>query len=172
MNNLLIFIISILLIIIVTYFKASNENRTIIVYEDWNDVGLSFFSIIFPIFITAFFLNIDFLSKYAFFIGFILLVTLLGKLAIHTYKANNGNILYFIMAFITKIFLGITLFTQLLNVISPQEDENGNSNFWSAILILLVVVPIVKNLVVNKNQGSKVNPFMWISSRKKIKRIV
>lgn len=169
---LLIIIISIFIIIFITYLKATNKNQTIIVYEDWNDVGLSFFSIIFPIFITVLFLNIDSLSKYAFFIGFILLVTLLGKLVLDTYKANNGNILYFLMAFITKIFLGMTLFTQIINIISPQEDENGNSNFWSAILILLVVVPMVKNLVVNKNQGSKVNPFMWISSRKKIKRIV
>ena len=100
------------------------------------------------------------------------MIILLGKLAIHTYKSNNGNILYFLMAYITKIFLGITLFTQIINLISPEEDENGNSNFWSALLILMIVIPMVNNLVVNKNQGSKINPLKWISLRNQFTKLV
>lgn len=165
MNTLLIIIALVLITTVVTYFKGKDGSRSIVVYEDWNDVGLSFFAIIFPIFVTTIMLNSDFFSQYAPHVGLVLMVILLSKLAMHTYKSNNGNISFFLMAFITKIFLGMTLFTQIINVISPSEDEDGNSNFWSAVLILLIVIPMVNNLVVNKNQGSKINPFAWISKR-------
>jgi hypothetical protein len=116
-------------------------------------------------------INIEFLSSYALQIGLVILVLLLGKLAIHTYKSNNCNFLFFLMAYITKIFLGMTLFIQVMNIISPEKDENGNSNFWSALLILMIVIPMVNNLVVNKNKGSKINPFKWISTRKQFTKL-
>ncbi len=172
MKSLIFILVLIFLIICITYFKGKDDYRKIIVYEDWNDVGLSFFSIVFPAFTTIILMNIEFLSPYSLQIGFSLMIVLLGKLAIHTYKSNNESILYFLMAFITKILLGITLFTQIMNIINPNEDENGNSNFWSALLILMIVVPMVNNLVVNKNQGSKINPFKWISSRNQFTKLV
>jgi len=172
MKTLLLLLIIIFIIVLITYFKGKNHNRTIVVYEDWNDIGLSFFSIIFPAFITIILMNIEFLLPYSLQIGFFIMIILLGKLAIHTYKSNNGNILYFLMAYITKIFLGITLFTQIINLISPKEDENGDSNFWSALLILMIVIPMVNNLVVNKNQGSKINPLKWISSRNQFTKLI
>lgn len=171
MNTFLTIAGLVLITTIMTYFKGKDEDRSIVVYEDWNDVGLSFFAIIFPMFVTIIMLNSESFSQYAPQIGLVLMVVLLGKLAIHTYKSNSGNILLFLMAFITKIFLGMTLFIQIMNVIFPSEDEDGNSNFWSAVLILLIVIPIVNNLVVNKNQGSKVNPFAWMSSRTKFKEL-
>ncbi len=172
MNTVLTIIALVLITTIVTYLKGKDGNRSIVVYEDWNDVGLSFFVIMFPIFVTIIMLNSESFSQYALQVGLVLTIILLGKLAIHTYKSNNGNILFFLMAFITKIFLGMTLFIQIMNVIFPSEDENGNSNFWSAVLILLIVVPMVNNLVVNKNQGSKINPFAWMSKRIQFTRLV
>lgn len=165
MSTLLTIVALVLITTVVTYFKGKDGNRTIVVYEDWNDVGLSFFSIVFPMFVMAILLHSGSLSQYAMQIGLLLMLVLLGKLAVHTYKSNNGNIPFFLMAYITKIFLGMTLFTQIMNVISPSKDEHGNSNFWSAVLILLIVIPMVNNLVVNKNQGSKINPFAWVSER-------
>jgi len=165
MNTILIIIGLIFIIFIITYLKGKDENRSIVVYEDWNDVGLSFFSIFFPLLVTIMLINIQSLSQYALLIGLVIMIILLAKLAIHTYKSNNGKIIFFLMAYITKIFLGMTLFTQIINVISPDEDEHGNSNFWSAVLILMIVIPIVNSLVVNKNKGSKINPFEWMSKR-------
>lgn len=172
MNTILTIMLLVLITTIVTYFKGKDGNRTIVVYEDWNDVGLSFFSIVFPMFVMATLLHSESSSQYAIQIGMLLMLTLLGKLAVHTYKSNNGNIPFFLMAYITKIFLGMTLFTQIMNVISPTKDENGNSNFWSAVLILLIVIPMVNNLVVNKNQGSKINPFAWMGKRTQFTRLV
>lgn len=171
MDTILIIILLIFIILIVTYFKGNDSSRLIVVFEDWNDVGLSFFSIIFPIFITIIIMNIQFLSAYAILIGLVLMFMLLSKLALHTYKSNSGNIIYFLMAYVTKIILGMTLFIQVMNVISPDADEEGNSNFWSAVLILVIVIPVVNNLVVNKKQGSKINPFAWISKRTKFTRL-
>ena len=162
MNIISIIIIITLLISLITYFKANDEYRRIIVYEDWNDVGLSFFSIIFPLFIFLIMLHNNISTKYAFVICSMIMIILLLKLARSTYESNNKNIIYFIMAFITKIFFGITLFLQILNVISPSEDEDGNSNFWSSVLILVIIIPMVNNLIVNKNKGSKINPLKWI----------
>jgi len=171
MNTFLTIITLVFIITIVTYFKGKDGDRSIVVYEYWNDVGLSFFAIIFPMSVTIIMINSESFSQYAPKVGLVLMIYLLGKLAIHTYKSNNGNILFFIMAYITKIFLGMTLFIQIMNVISPDKDENGNSNFWSALLILLIVIPMVNNLVVNKNQGSKINPFAWIRKRTKFTRL-
>jgi len=170
MNTILI-IMLILFTIIVTYFKGKEGNRSIVVYEDWNDLGLSFFAIIFPVLVTITIMNIQFLSLYALPVGFALMIIMLGKLAFYTYKSNNGNLIYFLMAYITKIFLGMTLFIQILNVISSEEDENGNSSFWSAVLILIIVIPMINKLVINKDQGSKKNPLKWISLRTKFTKL-
>lgn len=50
------------------------------------------------------------------------------------------------------------------------EDWN-DSNFWSAVLILLIVIPMINNLVINKNQGSKINSFAWMSKRTHFTRL-
>lgn len=170
MNIIFILIILLIFIILITYFKGKDGNRSIVVYEDWNDVGLSFFSIVFPIFGIIIMMNIQLMSPYALQVGLILMIILLGKLAVNTYKSNGGNMIFFLMAYITKIFFGLTLFAQIMNVISPDKDENGESNFWSSILILIFVIPMVNNLVVHKNQGSKINPFAWITKRTQFTR--
>ena len=96
MNIFLTIILIVLIITIITYFKGKDINRTIVVYEDWNDVGLSFFSIVFPFFVIIIMTHYQSISKYALPIGFLLMVILLIKLAIDTYKSNNGNFIYFI----------------------------------------------------------------------------
>ena len=39
MNTILIIIGLIFIIFIITYLKGKDENRSIVVYEDWNDVA-------------------------------------------------------------------------------------------------------------------------------------
>jgi len=86
---------------------------------------------------------------------------------INTYKANNGQMIHTLLAFVTKIPIGIIFVFHLLEIINPSGKtiNERRQNRRNALVVLTLLTPIIAGLVVNK-EGSFFNPKSWIRRRR------
>lgn len=171
-NLFLLSFITIFLLISITMYKGMGDNRTIVIYEDYNDLGLSFFAPFSGVFTFMILSNIEFLKNYALIVSFTIMIILLLRLVVDTYISNNKNIIKTFFAYFTKVVLAITLVFHIFNVFNPSGDseEERSSSMWSSIFFLIIFIPLIKKLIV-KNRGSKINPFEWIRPRTQYSKI-
>ncbi len=89
------------------------------------------------------------------------------KLLINTYLDNNRKILKTLLAFLTKIPLGVIWMINFINVLDPSGKtiNERRQNRRNALVVLTLLTPIIAGLVVNK-EGSFFNPKSWIRRRR------
>ncbi|HIC8801145.1 MULTISPECIES: hypothetical protein [Aeromonas] len=154
-------------ILAIGVFLGAGNKRKIVVFMNYDDLGLTF---LIP---TAFF-AIAFMFQYlggspqvGAAIGGVVSLVLLFKVIVLTYHTNNRQVGYTCLALITKIPLSILWVLNIIQLIAPsgKTAAQRRSNRQSAMLVLLIVTPIIGLLVVDKS-GSMFNPKAWLSGQR------
>ncbi|WP_089603526.1 hypothetical protein [Acinetobacter piscicola] len=162
-----IVLIAIFSIVILGIFLGAGKNRKIVVFRDYDDLGLTFliptslFGIIFlfhlfggnPLYGTV-------LASTVSFILFIILVK-------NSYIDNNRVIWKLFLVLITKLPLAFLWVVNLFSLIKPsgQTARQRRESRATAILILTIITPIIGILVVDKS-GELFNPRQWIKGKR------
>lgn len=144
------------------------ENRKIVVFRDYNDLGLTFL-------IPASFVVINLLFTQFFKgdarVGLAIAGSVAGGLTllllVNTFKDNQNNILKSLLAFLTKLPLGIIWVLNLFTLLNPQgkSARQRAQSRGMALIILTVLTPIIAMLVVDRD-GSAFNPKNWLKGRR------
>ena len=168
MNSILHLVLIIyLIVIIIGIFLGFGEKRKIIIFQNYDDLGLTFLIPIsyFLIIYIANWLNIS--IEIANIIALIVSGILAIKLLINTYLDNNKKILNTLLAFVTKIPLGIIWMANFLTLLNPdgKTTKEKRQNRQNALIILTLLTPIIAGLIVKK-EGSLFNPKNWIKGRR------
>jgi len=155
-----------LTIIVCGIYFGIGESRKVVVFNDFNDLGLTF---LIPVSLFLLYMAtalIDVSHVIWKIVSAVVVIVLSVKLAYNTYMHNNKNILKAIVAFLTKIPLAFVWIINVMTYVSPggkTEIERANKRD-SAGLVLLLLTPIVVLLVANKN-GSLLNPVNWFEKK-------
>lgn len=149
------------------------ENRKIIVFEDYNDLGMCFLIPASAVVIYLVFVNLlGGRPEYAMVICAIVSIGLFLLCVLNTLKSNSYHIPYSVLALCTKIPLAVLWVFSLISLLNPS-GRNASQRRQSrgiALIILTIVTPIVAQLVVNKN-GSHFNPKQWIKGSRGVSHI-
>lgn len=151
-----------LIIIIVGVFLGAGRNRRIVVFSDYDDLGLTF---LIPA-STVLVLLIAPHSKITYSIIFIVEIFLLIKLVINTWRVNQ-SIWKTGLALITKLPISIIWMMNFIEMLNPsgKTSVQRSKNRGNALLVLALLTPVIGLLIVNK-QGRLFNPKSWIKGRR------
>lgn len=154
-------------VLIFTIFKGVGENRTIVIFRDYNDLGLTFLIPVSSYLVFILFSSLGGDPKYGGIMALIIMLILFGILVRNTYEDNHGSLIYTILAIIVKLplaFIWVLNFMAMLNP-SGKTQKQRRKNRNSAMLLLAFLTPIIGMLVVKK-EGSLFNPRDWIKGRR------
>lgn len=154
-------------IIIIGIFLGAGKKRTIVVFQDYDDLGLtfliptSFFGIIFI------FHMFGGMPTYSVPLATIVALILFCIMVKNSY-VDNGRIIWKVMlALVTKLPLAFLWVLNLISLIKPtgQTAKQRRESRASSLLILAIITPIIGLLVVNKT-GDLFNPKQWIKGKR------
>ena len=147
------------IIVIIGIFLGFGEKRKIVVFKNYDDLGLTFLVPASYFLIIYIFTWIGISYKIANFVAWIVVGVIMIKIFINTYLDNNRQILKTLLAFITKIPLGVIFVFHLLNIIYPdgKTQKQKRENREKSLAILILLTPIIGGLVVEK-KGKFFNP--------------
>ena len=155
------------MVAIFAIFKGAGDDRTIIIFRDYNDLGLTFLVPVSGFLIYFFFVSFGGNIGAGMWLGFIVALIFFGILVRNTYEDNQGSFLYTLLAILTKVPLAFMWVINFVTMLNPsgktQRERRKNRN--SAMVILAFLTPIIGMLVANK-EGSLFNPRDWIKGRR------
>ncbi|WP_235869798.1 MULTISPECIES: hypothetical protein [Pseudomonas] len=166
-------LIVVFLVVITGIVMGWGENRKIVVFQDYNDLGECFLIPASAVVIYLVFVNLlGGRPEYAMIICGIVSTGLFILCLMNTLKANNFNIPYALLALCTKLPLAVLWVFSLVSLLNPSGNNAAQrrQSRGIALVILTVVTPIVAQLVVNKS-GSHFNPKQWIKGRRDVSHI-
>ena len=154
-------------IVIIGIFLGAGKNRKIIVFKDYDDLGLtfliptSFFGIIFIF--HMFGGSPKFSIPLAAIVSFILFCIMIKN----SYIDNDRVIWKLLLSVVTKLPLAFLWVINLMSLIKPsgQTAKQRRENRANALLILAIITPIIGLLVVDKS-GALFNPKQWIKGKR------
>jgi hypothetical protein len=163
--NVLIVIYS--LIVISTIFMGCGENRKVVVFKDYDDLGLSMLLPLSTGGLIILFSYFGLESWVGLTVGGITGLVLLCLLGIKTFHNNQGNVFKTLLALNTKIPLSVIWVFSLFQTLNPsgRTAQERRSNRGFGLIMLTVITPILGLLVVEK-EGSLFNPKQWIKGRR------
>ncbi|HEO98596.1 MAG TPA: hypothetical protein ENO02_04770 [Epsilonproteobacteria bacterium] len=150
-------------LIVITMFMGVGENRKIVIFQDYDDVGLTFLIPVSFVLIMMIAPSVGGEPKYAGIFALIVSGGLFLLLIRNTYMYNNGSIPYTIMALITKIPLGLLWVWLLIGVTNPsgKTAENRRKNRAQALLLFTLITPLILLFIADKT-GNRFNPKDWL----------
>jgi hypothetical protein len=156
-------LIVVLLIIITGVILGFKE--LIVVYRDYDDLGIAFSLVLSPIVLLYLFSFTGSINKISGTFVFVVELSLFAWLLTRTYQDNNNNIIFTLLAAFTKVSLSILFILNLLQLVSPTGKTTSQrvSSRRSAFAILLLISPLVFALV--KNKVGIFNPARTLSRR-------
>lgn len=148
--------IALVMLIIFGIFLGSGENRKIVVFKNYDDLGLtflvpaSFVLLLYLIPIGSEYLGIK-INNLHLIIASIVSGLILIKVIMVTYHGNESIFKTF-LALLVKFPLAVIWIIALIGVISPsgKDQDERRKNRQSALIILTLLTPIVGLLVVDK----------------------
>ena len=162
-----IFLIAYFVMMIVTMFKGYGENRTIVIFRDYNDLGLTFLIPVSFALIYILFTSLGGNPKWGGILATIVALILFLILIRNSYIDNDRSLLYASTAILTKMPLGIIWIVNLISILNPsgKTATERRKDRGSALVILALLTPIITMLVVEK-KGSFFNPRDWVKGRR------
>lgn len=161
------------IIVITGIVLGWGDNRKIIVFRDYNDLGLTFlvptsFVLIYLIFVNMLGGN----PIYAQILGGITSSYLMILVFINTYNDNQRNIGCTFLSLATKMPLTIIWLINLFTLLNPsgKTARQRAQSRGIALIILTILTPIIAQLVVDRS-GSHFNPKSWLKGRHGISHI-
>ncbi len=162
-----VFLLTYFIIMIVTMFKGYGENRTVVIFRDYNDLGLTF--LIPASFVLIYYLFTMVGGNPTWGVGLALVVSLVlfAMLAKSTYEDNHRALVPTILSIMTKVPLGIIWIISFITMLNPggKTAAERRKNRGTALVIMGILTPIIGMLVVNK-EGNLFNPRDWIKGRR------
>lgn len=154
-------------IVIVGVYKGFGENRSITVFKDYDDLGLTFLIPASFVLIRLIFSYLGGSATVATIIASITALVLFVILAKNTYADNGRDAAKTILALITKLPLAVIWIFALIQVLNPSGNNAAQrrSNRGSALIVLTLLTPIIIGLVVDKS-GNIFNPRSWVKGRR------
>ncbi len=169
MYNLVL--VAFLAVVIFGIVKGSGDNRSVIIFRDYDDLGLTFLIPASFVLIVYIFSMLGGNPAYGMILGGGVAAWLFFVLVRNTYIDNGKNIGKSSLALITKLPLAIIWVLNLVSLLNPSgKGAQRRRNRGQALVILTILTPIIGMLVVDKT-GSYFNPKSWISGRRVGSRI-
>lgn len=154
-------------IIILGIFLGSGKSRKIIVFKDYDDLGLTFLipTSFFGIIILFHFFGGN--PAYSVVLSSIVALILFIMMLRNSYIDNEGIIWKVALATVTKMPLAFLWVFNLISLIKPsgQTAKQRRESRANALLILAIITPIIGLLVADKS-GSFFNPKQWIKGKR------
>lgn len=153
--------------IIVGIYKGFGDNRTIVVFRNYDDLGLTFLIPV-SLFLCSFVLTYLGVNKtIALIFAGCVALWLLAILTRNTYADNGNHPGKTALALFTKLPLAFIWVFNLIQMLNPggRTAAQRAQSRGSAILVLTLLTPVIGFLVVDKT-GSFFNPKQWISGRR------
>ena len=162
-----IFLVFYFLLMIYTIWRGAGENRTLIVFKDYNDLGLTFLIPASAILIFIIFTAMGGDPRWAIAlsgsVSFFLLVVLIRN----TYIINGRTLSKTVLSLLTKVPLSIIWIISFVTMLNPSGETAAERrrNRGAAMVVLFLLTPII-GLVVAEKEGSLFNPRSWIRGRR------
>lgn len=162
-----IFLFLYALLMIITIFKGAGENRIIIIFKDYNDLGLTF---LMPASAVLIFIILSYMGmqpQYTMVLSGGVFLVLLIMLVRNTYIINNRKIWKTVLSLLTKIPLSLIWLMSFFTMLKPNgaTAAERRSQRGGAMIVLAILTPII-GLVVAEKEGSLFNPRNWIRGRR------
>jgi len=152
--------IAVFILIIIGIILGSRENRKIVVFKNYDDLGLTFLIptsyalvlLVCPTGLSALNVNHENVGPITDIIGMIVSSLIFLKVLIVTFKANN-SIPKTLLALLVKIPLSFLWVFALIELIKPsgETQPQKRDSRQTALLIFTLLTPIISALVVDKN---------------------
>lgn len=164
-SSIEIAIFSWVILVVIGIFLGAGEKRKIIVFSNFNDLGLTFLipASLFLTMTVSFFVLADTYFMESLVLGLGLSVILLLMMIFRSFRSNNMNPFKAILAILTKLPLSILWVIALLAVLDPDGNtrQARRKNRGMALVILTLLTPIILVLIAEK-KGSLFNPYSWV----------
>ncbi len=159
------------LIVIVGVVKGAGENRSIVVFRDYDDLGLTFLIPASFALIYILFAKMGGNPQVGAVLGGVVAAALLFRLSVNTFTDNGRNIFKTLLALTVKIPLAVIWIFNLLQLLNPSgTGRQRRQARGQALIILTLLTPILGMLVANKS-GSFFNPASWLKGRRGVSSI-
>ena len=161
------FLLIYFIVMIITMFKGYGENRSVVIFRDYDDLGLTF--LIPASFVLIYYLFAMFSGNPTLGAGLALVVSIIlfFLLLKNTYEDNHKKVFPTILSIMTKVPLGIIWILSFMTMLNPsgKTAKERRKNRGTALLIMGILTPIIGMLVANK-EGSLFNPRDWVKGRR------
>jgi len=161
------FLLVYFIVMIVTMFKGYGENRSVVIFRDYNDLGLTF--LIPASFVLIYYLFMMFGGNPTLGAGLALVVAviLFFILLKNTYEDNHKKVFPTILSIMTKVPLGMIWILSFMTMLNPggKTARERRKNRGTALLIMGILTPIIGMLIANK-EGSMFNPRDWVKGKR------
>jgi len=166
-NEYQIFLMGYFMLMLITMFKGYGKNRTVIIFRDYNDLGLTFLIPASVYLIFLLFTSLGGNQQLAMFLAIGVSLILFAILVKNTYLDNNKSMLHTSLAIMTKMPLGIIWFLNFITILNPsgKTATRRRKNRSVALIILAILTPLMTLLIANK-EGSLFNPKDWIKGKR------
>lgn len=166
-NGYQVFLLVYFVLMIITIFKGAGENRTVVIFRDYNDLGLTFLIPVSFMLISYLFMMFEGKSAWGVGLALIVSIVLFWMVVKSTYYDNNKKFIPTILALITKVPLGIIWIFSFITMLNPsgKTAKQRRKNRASALMLMAILTPIISMLIVEK-KGSLFNPRDWIKGRR------
>ena len=166
-------LIAVFAVVITGIVLGWGENRKIVVFQDYNDLGECFLIPAAPVVIYLVFVNLlGGKPEYALIICALVAGTLFLLCMFRTFRSNNYRVFRSLLALCTKLPLAILWVFSLVTILNPsgKTARQRRQARGMAMIILTIITPIIVQLVVEK-KGSHFNPKQWIKGRHGVSHI-
>lgn len=149
--------------IVITMMMGVGENRKIVIFQDYDDVGLTFVVPVSFVLLMMLAPSVGGEPKNAVIFAMLVSGILLLILVRNTYRYNNGSILYTFLALITKVPLGVLWIIALLSTLNPSGNtaKKRRQSRAQALILLTLLTPLIMAFIAEK-RGSLLNPKDWL----------
>jgi hypothetical protein len=153
-----------LAILLLGIVLGCGSRRKIVVFSNYDDLGLTFLVPVSAFVITYLFMWLGGTPKVGAAVGAVVGFAVLIKVVINAYLANGRRLPHTLLSIVTKLPLSVIWVLGLIQVVSPSGNtqRQRSSSRQTGLLVLLVVTPIIGLLVADKT-GSLFNPRSWLS---------
>ena len=162
-----IFLVLYFILMIYTVWRGAGENRTLIIFKDYNDLGLTFMIPAVAILIYIVFTAVGGDPRLAVALSAVLSIILFVILVRNTYIINERKLSRTILSLLTKIPLSLIWIISFVTMLKPSgaTAAERRSSRGTAMIVLFFLTPII-GLVVAEKEGSLFNPKSWIRGRR------
>lgn len=157
------------IVVIAGICMGCGNNRSIIIYKNWDDLGLCFLIPASFILIHMTFSSLGGNPAVGMAIGGCVAGALFILMVVNSFADNGRNIFKTMLAVTVKVPLGLLWIFNLLQLLNPDGNtgRQRRQSRGQALIFLTLLTPIIGLLVADKS-GNYFNPRNWLKGRRNV----